>query len=111
MLVRLEQRQNAYSPIEITPSGITTLRILVQPQNKYGLTDVISEGIEEIDAKNVKSILFNAQESAYLAGLVAGKMTKTNSVGFIGGMELPVIDTFKYGFMAGVKAATPNAEV
>ena len=38
-------------------------------------------------------------------------MTKTNSVGFIGGMELPVIDTFKYGFMAGVKAANPDAEV
>ena len=87
------------------------------------LSDAIKEGAElypdqnfvlvdeEIDAKNVKSILFNAQESAYLAGLVAGKMTKTNSVGFIGGMELPVIDTFKYGFMAGVKAANPNAEV
>ena len=87
------------------------------------LADAIKEGAElypdqnfvlvdeEIDAKNVKSILFNAQESAYLAGLVAGRMTKTNSVGFIGGMELPVIDTFKYGFMAGVKAANPNAEV
>ena len=88
------------------------------------LTDAIKEGAElypdqkfvlvdeEIkDAENVKSILFNAQESAYLAGLVAGRMTKTNSVGFIGGMELPVIDTFKYGFMAGVKAANPNAEV
>ena len=76
------------------------------PEQKFVLVD------EEIkDAKNVKSILFNAQESAYLAGLVAGRMTKTNSVGFIGGMELPVIDTFKYGFMAGVKAANPDAEV
>ena len=87
------------------------------------LADAIKEGAElypdqnfvlvdeEIDAENVKSILFNAQESAYLAGLVAGRMTKTNSVGFIGGMELPVIDTFKYGFMAGVKAANPDAEV
>ena len=76
------------------------------PEQKFVLVD------EEIkDAKNVKSILFNAQESAYLAGLVVGRMTKTNSVGFIGGMELPVIDTFKYGFMAGVKAANPDAEV
>lgn len=88
------------------------------------LTDAIKEGAElypdqkfvlvdeELtDADNVKSILFNAQESAYLAGLVAGKTTKTNNVGFIGGMELPVIDTFKYGFMAGVKAANPDAKV
>ena len=37
--------------------------------------------------------LFNAQEAAYLVGLVAGKMTKTNNIGFIGGMEIPVIDT------------------
>ena len=87
------------------------------------LTDAINEGAElypeqkfvlvdnESELDNVKNILFNAQESAYLAGLVAGRMTKTNNVGFIGGMELPSIDTFKYGFMAGVKAANPDAEV
>lgn len=87
------------------------------------LSDAIKEGAElypdqnfvlvdeEIDASNVKSILFKAEESAYLAGLIAGKTTKTNNVGFIGGMELPVIDTFKYGYMAGVKAANPDAKV
>ena len=76
------------------------------PDQKFVLVD------EELkDVNNVKSILFNAQESAYLAGLIAGKKTKTNNVGFIGGMELPVIDTFKYGFMAGVKEANPNAEI
>lgn len=87
------------------------------------LSDAIKEGAElypdqnfvlvdeEIDASNVKNILFKAEESAYLAGLIAGKTTKTNNVGFIGGMELPVIDTFKYGYMAGVKAANPEAKV
>ena len=76
------------------------------PEQKFVLVDEALEGKD-----NVKSILFNAQESAYLAGLVAGKTTKTNNIGFIGGMELPVIDTFKYGFMAGVKAANPEAQV
>ena len=75
------------------------------PEQNFVLVD------EEIDASNVKNILFKAEESAYLAGLIAGKTTKTNNVGFIGGMELPVIDTFKYGFMAGVKAANPDAKV
>ena len=88
------------------------------------LSDAIKEGAElypdqnfvivdeELtDISNVKSILFNAQESAYLAGLVAGKTTKTDNVGFIGGMQLPTVDTFKYGFMAGVKAANPDAEI
>lgn len=75
------------------------------PDQNFVLVD------EEIDASNVKYILFKAEESAYLAGLIAGKTTKTNNVGFIGGMELPVIDTFKYGYMAGVKAANPDAKV
>lgn len=75
------------------------------PDQNFVLVD------EEIDASNVKNILFKAEESAYLAGLIAGKTTKTNNVGFIGGMELPVIDTFKYGYMAGVKAANPEAKV
>ncbi len=38
-------------------------------------------------------------------------MTETNKVGFIGGMESPVISKFDYGFRAGVKAANPDAEV
>ena len=88
------------------------------------LADAIKEGAElypeqnfvlvdkELkDASNVKSILFKAEESAYLAGLIAGKTTKTNNVGFIGGMESPVISKFDYGFRAGVKAANPDAEV
>ena len=88
------------------------------------LSDAIKEGAElypdqnfvivdeELtDKKKKKSILFNAQESAYLAGLVAGKTTKTDNVGFIGGMQLPTVDTFKYGFMAGVKAVNPDATI
>ena len=75
------------------------------PDQNFVLVD------EELDASNVNSILFKAEESAYLAGLIAGKTTKTNNVGFIGGIELPVIDTFKYGYMAGVKAANPDAKV
>ena len=76
------------------------------PEQNFVLVD------EELkDASNVKSILFKAEESAYLAGLIAGKTTKTNNVGFIGGMESPVISKFDYGFRAGVKAANPDAEV
>ena len=66
---------------------------------------------DESDIKNVKSILFNSQEAAYLVGLIAGKMTETNNVGFIGGMDIPVIDTFKYGYMAGVKKANSNVQI
>ncbi len=77
------------------------------PEQKFAIVDETYEQIPE----NVKSILFKAEESAYLAGLVAGKETKTNNIGFIGGMELPVIDTFKFGYMAGAKVANENIQV
>lgn len=77
------------------------------PEQKFALIDETYDKIPE----NVKTVQFNSQESAYLAGLVAGKMTKTNNIGFIGGMELPVIEAFQYGYMAGAKAVNPNMDI
>lgn len=77
------------------------------PDQNFVLVD---ESFEVIPS-NVKTIQFNAEQSGYLVGLIAGRMTKTNNVGFIGGMQIGVIDTFKYGYMAGVKAANPDAEI
>lgn len=71
---------------------------------------LIDETYDEIP-KNVTPILFKENEAAYLTGLIAGKMTKTNNVGFIGGMQNPVISRFEYGYMAGVKEANKDAEV
>lgn len=71
---------------------------------------LIDETYDEIP-KNVTPILFKENEAAYLTGLIAGKMTKTNNVGFIGGMQNPVISRFEYGYMAGVKEANKGAEV
>ncbi|EQK48208.1 periplasmic binding domain protein [[Clostridium] bifermentans ATCC 19299] len=78
------------------------------PDQKFALIDADFGGKPP---KNVESIMFKAEESSYLVGLVAGKLTETNKVGFVGGMEGPVIETFQAGFTAGVKAAKPDAEV
>lgn len=64
-----------------------------------------------VDAPNVISVTFSENEGSYLVGVVAGLMTKTNKVGFVGGMELPVIKRFEAGFKAGVAAVNPNAKV
>ena len=72
---------------------------------------IIDETYENGIPENVTPILFKANEAAYLTGLVAGKMTQTNKVGFIGGMDFPVIQKFEYGYMAGVKEANPSAEI
>ncbi|ETI66515.1 BMP family lipoprotein [Neobacillus vireti] len=66
---------------------------------------------EEVDQPNVASILFKEQESGFLAGVAAALATKSNHVGFIGGMDVPVIQRFEAGFLAGVNAAKPEVKV
>ena len=77
------------------------------PNQKFALIDETYDKIP----KNITPILFKENEATYLTGLIAGKMTKTNNVGFIGGMQNPVISRFEYGFKAGVKEVNKKADV
>lgn len=54
---------------------------------------------------NVTCLMFKAQESSFLVGYVAGKTTKTDKVGFVGGIESGLLDAFMYGYEAGVAYA------
>jgi basic membrane protein A len=64
-----------------------------------------------VDAPNVESVTFAEQEGAYLVGVVAGLTTKTNKIGFVGGVDIPVIRRFDAGFKAGVAAVNPGAKI
>lgn len=64
-----------------------------------------------VDAPNVTSVLFKDQEGGYLAGVAAALMTKSDKIGFIGGMDIPVIERFEAGFLEGVKAVNPEIKV
>jgi len=64
-----------------------------------------------VDAPNVESVTFKENEGSYLVGIVAGLMTKTNKIGFVGGIESPLIKKFEVGFKAGVAAVNPDAVV
>ncbi|WP_379132707.1 BMP family protein [Paenibacillus sp. sgz500958] len=75
------------------------------PDAKLAIIDSV------VDAPNVESVTFSENEGSFLVGVVAGLTTKTNKVGFIGGMESPVIKRFEVGFKAGVLAVNPSAEV
>jgi basic membrane protein A and related proteins len=66
---------------------------------------------QKIDLPNVTSITFKEDEGSFLVGLIAGLKTNTNTVGFVGGMNVPLINRFKNGFIAGVKAVNPKANV
>lgn len=58
---------------------------------------------------NVKSVTFREQEGTFLVGALAGLATKTNVVGFVGGMQIPLIRRFEAGFRAGVMTTNPEA--
>lgn len=75
------------------------------PDAKLAIIDSV------VDAPNVESVTFAENEGSFLVGVVAGMTTKTNKVGFIGGMESPVIKRFEVGFKAGVEAVNPQAKV
>ena len=77
------------------------------PEKEFAIVDHAYEKQPE----NVTSLVYEDNTSSYLAGLIAGKMTKTNKVAFISGMESAVLARFQYGYMAGVKAANPDCEV
>ncbi|MCR2820658.1 BMP family lipoprotein [Lederbergia panacisoli] len=63
------------------------------------------------DKDNVASLTFKEHEGSYLVGVVAGLTTKSNKIGFIGGIESDLINKFAAGFQAGVKEVNPNAKV
>lgn len=64
---------------------------------------------DEVSGDNVLNLTFKDEEGSFLAGIVAGLMTKTNKVGFIGGIETTVIERFRSGFIAGVKSVNLEA--
>lgn len=76
-----------------------------QTDKNFAIVDAL------VEEPNVASILFKEQEAAFLAGVAAANATKTNKIGFIGGMEIPVIERFESGFLAGVKAVNPDIKV
>lgn len=61
--------------------------------------------------KNVHSITYNANEASFLGGYLAAKLSDTGVVGFLGGMDIPVISDFLVGFIQGAKLANENIKV
>ncbi len=64
-----------------------------------------------VDRPNVRSVTFKDHEGSYLVGYLAGLVSQTMVVGFVGGMDIPLIRNFNQGFELGVSAACPECEV
>jgi len=76
------------------------------PKVQWGIVDDSS-----VTAPNVQSIVFKEEEGSYLVGLAAAMTTKTGRVGFIGGVNTPLIAKFEAGFIAGAKAINPKIKI
>jgi basic membrane protein A len=64
-----------------------------------------------VDAPNVESIIFDEHTGSFLVGALAALESKTGTVGFVGGMDVPIIHKFYCGYAQGAKAANPDVKV
>ena len=75
------------------------------PDTKFGIIDMV------VNKPNVQSIVFKEHEGSFLVGMLAAMASKSHKVGFIGGMDIPLIRKFACGYTQGVKYADPKTEV
>ncbi|WP_405795390.1 BMP family protein [Streptomyces sp. NBC_01506] len=76
------------------------------PKTTFGIIDDSS-----VTGKNIANLVFNEEQGSYLAGVAAAKATKTKTVGFIGGVETPLIKKFEAGYTQGVADTDPSVKV
>lgn len=76
------------------------------PDTKFAIIDV-----DWLDQPNLLQVAFSEHEGSYLVGMLAAKASKTGTVGFVGGMDVPLIRKFACGYAEGVKAVNPDAKI
>jgi basic membrane protein A len=112
-IAEMEEHQRAYADLDldlIIVIGFIHQSALVEvsadyPHINFAIVDDV------VDNPNVTSLVFEEHEGSFLVGVLAGLMSETNKVGFVGGMEVPLIRKFEVGFVEGAKYANPNVEV
>ncbi len=105
-LRRLAQR--GYTPIVAVGFNMASAVSKVAkdfPDIQFSIIDGV------IDQPNVQSIVFKEHQGSFLVGVLAAMNSKTDTVGFVGGMDIPLIRKFGCGYEQGVKYVTPNATV
>ncbi len=75
------------------------------PDTRFAIIDMV------VDQPNVRSVVFNEHEGSYLVGMMAAMASESGTVGFIGGMDVPLIRKFACGYVQGVKAVNADAVV
>jgi basic membrane protein A len=111
--------QSGYNPVVAVGFAYATAVSKVVPmfpKTKFAIIDDPGNCLSTADGgtgvqPNVTCLLFTEEQSSFLVGVAAGLATKKNDVGFIGGVNEPLIQKFQAGYQAGVKAVNPKAKV
>jgi basic membrane protein A len=105
--LRRMARRGANVVIAVGFSFATPLEEIAKeyPDTKFVIIDSV------VEAPNVQSVVFKEHEGSFLVGMAAAMASKTGKVGFVGGMDIPLIRNFAKGYEQGVKYVNPDAEV
>jgi basic membrane protein A len=74
-----------------------------------GTTFVLVDG--EVEGPNIRSVSFKEEQGSYLVGLMAGVASKSGKIGFVGGMDIPLIRKFECGYTQGARSVNPDIQV
>jgi basic membrane protein A len=75
------------------------------PETQFAIIDMV------VDLPNVRSIVFKEEEGSYLVGMLAAMASESGKIGFVGGMDIPLIRKFACGYVQGAKAVNPDIEI
>lgn len=81
------------------------------PNIKFAIVDGVIKDKNDEPLKNVASLVFREHEGSYLVGMIAASKSKTGVLGFVGGMDIPLIHRFEKGYEEGAKSVNPNVKV
>lgn len=100
--------QRGFSPI--VAIGFTHASALAAvapqfPKTQFAIVDSV------VEAPNVQSVVFREQEGSYVVGVLAAMASKTGTIGFVGGMDIPLIRKFACGYIQGARSADPKVKV
>ncbi len=112
-IAEMEEQQRAYADLDldlVIVIGFIHQSALVEvsadyPNIHFAIVDDV------VDSPTVTSLDFEEHVGSFLVGVLAGLMTETNTVGFVGGMEVPLIRKFEVGFVEGAQYANPDVSV
>ncbi|MEM8570505.1 MAG: BMP family ABC transporter substrate-binding protein [Pseudomonadota bacterium] len=100
--------QRGYDPVVVAGfSNASAMESVAAefPDTRFVIVDAV------VDLPNVRSVVFNEHEGSYLVGVLAALASESDTIGFVGGMDIPLIQKFACGYVQGAKATNNDIEV